>query len=155
MEKAKEKPKPIWYAGVCDSLLLKISTWHSRYDSGKVYATRDFLEFNGKITKKVVKRSFTIGFIKQEMDNLVSIVDYYAEGTPLCTEIKEVARSWAEAKGGIGAKGIKDITLNFYKEHVKDVVDILEKAKMESKLGASVNELIEKAKKEGKDLFEV
>jgi hypothetical protein len=146
------KEKPIWFAGVCDSLLRKLKAWHEGYDFGKPGATCPFMEMTGRIVAKVVKRAHTICFSQAEMDNLYKFVNYYSTNPALTAEVKAIAESWRN--GLLMPGGMRKVTLLFFPEHVKEIYDMVSRAKREAILGASVEDLIRQSKDSGKDLFE-
>lgn len=146
--------KPIWYTGTCDTLLAKIKAWHEGYDFGAVHSTRKFLDLKGNIVDKVTKRAHQIAFVKQEIDSLRAIVQFYCMDRSLVLEIEDVCKQW-ESNGLLLGRGLKRITLSFYPEHVKAIFDLVSKARREHIQGDSLENLIQGAKDTGKDLFEV
>jgi hypothetical protein len=160
--------QPLWFAGICDEVLLKVVLWESAYWLGEVHSTRQWLNpKTAQIEDKPTRCAHQVPLRLQEIEHLVRIVETLRPGTKLVEELKEVQKIWKYGKPVQGyvyhygywsrvnlPKGIhRVVTLAFYPEHVTELLDILKEAKTGQKK-ASIDAAITKKKEEGKDLFE-
>lgn len=149
----------LWFTGICDELYQKIVLWNAAYWKGEVHSTRQFLNEKGEVVDKPTKCAHRIPFRQQELDHLVRIASQLRPNTPMLDELKQLKSIWKKGKAVQGnvfrhaywskivlPNGLhRSITLAFYPEHAKDVMNLLIEAK--------TNQIQEK-KRVGKDLFE-
>ena len=172
------KPKtiaPLWYTGVCDDLYQKIAIWQFTYWHGMIHSTRKFVEKMGRsednvglrVVDKPVKIAHQIPFRVIELDNLIRILESLRPGTPMVEEWKTIRTLWKNGKPIVGRtynrsywskvllpQGLhRIITVVFYDEHVKELLDILLEAKTGYK-PATLDTVLAEKKTEGKDIFE-
>jgi hypothetical protein len=154
VEKAQRtEAKSIWFAGICDRLLVKIQYWYNSYELGEVAATREYCdEITGKIYPKPTVYAVRLPWKLTELDHLSRIVMILRPNTPLSEEIAGLRNIWA--KGIMAPSGERILTLIFRKEQVKELLDLLMQAKT-SKEVKKVDDVIKEQQEQGKDLFEV
>lgn len=155
-----KKANALWFAGVCDELYQKIALWNQCYwTGGEVHSTRLWMDPKiGQPVPKPTRMAHRVPLREIELDHLLRIVEALRPGTPLLEELQQVRKIWKYAKpvkGYVFSCGYwsrvplphgmhRSITLAFYPEHVKEMVDILQEAKTGQK----------PIKPDGKDIFE-
>lgn len=144
--------QPVWYSGVCDSVLRKVDYWVRHYEDGELAATRQFLDPKVGVIDKPTKYAVTIPWKLVELKHLIRINTTLRPGTPLTEEIQRLEKIWKH--GTLLPGGSRVMTLIFYPEHVKELRSILLEAKSGQK-AASLEEIMRKKQAEGKDLFEL
>jgi hypothetical protein len=166
---------PLWYAGVCDDLYQKIAIWQHVYWHGMIHSTRQFVEKIGRsedniglrIVDKPVKIAHQIPFREIELDNLIRILQALRPNTPMVDEWKTIRSLWKNGKPVVGRtynrsywakvllpQGLhRVLTVVFYDEHVKELLDILSEAKTGQK-AATLDIITAERQAEGKDIFE-
>ena|SRR5208337_970117 len=159
---------PLWYTGVCDELYQKIAMWQFAYWYGMPYSTMKWVDPKGlKVVDKPVKIAHQIPFREIELDNLIRILAALRPNTPMVEEWQAIRKLWKNGKPIVGRvynksywinlllpKGLhRVITVVFYAEHVKEVLDILSEAKSGQK-SATLDTITAERKAEGKDIFE-
>ena len=65
------QPLPVWYAGVCDSMLAKVAFWANMWETGEAFATRDWLSPKGEIVPIVTKRLVKVPWPRGEFEHLL------------------------------------------------------------------------------------
>lgn len=157
----------LWFTGICDELYLKIVMWNAAYWTGEVHSTRQFLNEKGVVIDKPVKCAHRIPFRQQELDHLVRIASQLRANTLILDELKQLQAMWKHGhaiKGNIYKHSYwkkvllpnglhRSITLAFYPEHAKDIMNLLTEAKTD-KQAANIDSAVADKKSQGKDLFE-
>lgn len=159
---------PLWYAGVCDELYQKIAMWQSAYWYGMPHSTMKWVNPKGlKVEDKPVKIAHQIPFREIELDNLIRILTALRPNTPMMEEWQTIRKLWKNGKPIVGRTYNKSywsklllpnglhrvLTVVFYDEHVKELLDILYEAKSGQK-AATLDTITAERKAEGKDIFE-
>jgi hypothetical protein len=142
----------VWFSGVCDSVLSKVYTWHKVYEQGEVCKDQDYLNVDGVVVKKPTMYAHRIGWTQPELEHLIRIVKDLRPQDPILGEVTRLRALWRHGKLVYGGNRI--LTLAFYKEHVKLLLDILQEAKT-GQTAAKIDQVIEQRRKEGKDLFQM
>lgn len=157
----------IWYAGICDQLLLKINMWFAFYNKGEVATTRDYLDIRKGVIPKATSYAHKIPFRLEELEQLVRITSRMRPNTALLEELTIIKDKWKLGKpvnGNLYASsywthvilppGIhRVVTLIFFPEHVTEIRNILIEAKTGQK-NMGIKEQLDKVKETGKDIFE-
>lgn len=149
---ARSKPAPKWFSGVCDSLVKKIHFWDLTYEQGTVFATRDFLDFDGTIKKIPTRRGHKIPFSYQELCHLHRIISAF-DGTAELAKDIETFRDFVWVNGKLLPGGNRLAEIVCYHEHVKQMFKLLMLSKDAPKV-AALEKAIEDAKTGAQDLFE-
>lgn len=164
---SQKKANPLWFTGICDELLLKIAIWDQAYWVGEVHSTRQFLERDGRVVDKPTKIAHEMPIREIELDHIIRILEAMRPESQLLGEFQAIKRIWKYGKPVHGYRFMKSywsrfnlpagihrvITVAFYPEHVKEVLNTLLEAKTGQKV-ATADLLIEKQKESGKELFE-
>lgn len=159
----------MWYHGICDELLQKIALWNQTYWScGEVHSTRKWLDpKSGQVQDKPTKVAHTIPFREVELEHLCRIVNSSRPGSQLSKELDGIRSIWRNGKPVVGNRYNKSfwsvvqlptgihrlITVCFYQEHVKEILEILSKAR-DGQKAETIDMQLQTAKESGKDLFE-
>lgn len=164
----KKASSSLWYRGVCDDLYRKIAIWDFAYWNGEVHSTRQWLNpITAREEPKPVKMAHWMPLREIELEHMLRILEALRPNTSMLEEWQKIKEMWKHGKTVQGSvynktywsvvplpSGIhRVITVAFYPEHVKELVAILEEAKTGQK-NASLESAVEKAKQEGKGLFE-
>jgi hypothetical protein len=124
---AGPKKDPTWYTPVCDVLLAKISRWLELYERGDESASRPFVTLNGRVVDRVTMYAHRIRFKTQEIDHLVRLLHALAEHQELTSDFTRVRQGMTKLKLVPG--GEYEVPLNFYKQDVMEILDVLVRAK--------------------------
>lgn len=163
----QKKASPLWFAGICDELLTKVAIWDQAYWVGEVHSTRQFLELDGRIVDKPTKIAHELPLREIELDHMIRILEAMRPESQLLGEFQDIKKIWKYGKPVRGFRFMKSywsrftlpqgihrvITIAFYPEHVKEVLNTLLEAKTGQKV-ATIDAVVEKQKESGKDLFE-
>ena len=144
--------QPLWYAGVCDSIMKKIEYWVRHYKKGELAATRKYLDPIGGVIDMPTKYAVKLPWKKIELEHLIRIMNTLRPNTPLTEEIQQLEGVWKH--GTLLPGGSRVMTLVFYPEHVQEIHKVLLEAKTGQK-SATLDELLKQKQTAGKDLFEV
>jgi hypothetical protein len=136
---------------MCDTLMAKISTWLQMYERGDESASRPFVTLNGRIVDRVTMYAHRIRFKTQEIDHLVRLLHALAEHQELTADFTKVRQGMTKLKLVPG--GEYEIPLNFYKQDVVEILDVLIRAKT-GRLKTVEQSAAEQAES-GKGMFEV
>lgn len=163
------KASPLWYSGVCDELYIKIAMWeHAYWNGGEIHSTREWLDPNsGQVVPKPTRMAHRVPLREVDLEHLIRIVGALKPDSEMLAELTEIKVMWKYAKPVHGyrythgywsalilPKGIhRSITLAFYPEHVKELMELLKEAKTGQKT-LSIQQQIDQKKSEGKDIFE-
>lgn len=165
MLQEKQAKGSMWFAGICDDLYRKIAIWETAYWHGDVHSTRLWMDpREGRAVPKATKMAHFIPFREAELEHLVRIVGDLRPSSTLLEEVKDLQGLWKHGKAVTGIrynrsywskvalpKGLhRVITVVFYPEHVKDLLNLL----TEARTGKSVENFVLEQKKAGKELFE-
>lgn len=164
-----KKANNIWFAGICDELYRKIALWDYAYwNGGEVHSTRLWLNPKSLQTEpKPTKMAHYLPIREIELEHLIRILKELKPNSPMLEEWQNIQKIWKYAKPVLGyyflkaywsriplPKGIhRVVTVVFYPEHVKELLATLSEAKTGQK-SIALELAVEKAKQEGKDLFE-
>lgn len=166
--KSLPKVNPLWFTPICDEVHRKIAIWNQAYNLGEVHSTRQWLNpKSGSPEDMPTRFAHKIPLRQVELEHLIRITESLRPGSTLLDELKEIQSVWRYGKPIQGYRfnysywskiqlpaGLhRAMTLAFYPEHVKEILDLLTEAKTGQK-AASADALISAKKTEGKDLFE-
>jgi hypothetical protein len=121
------KPKTDWFSPICDIVLAKLELWRKYYDRGEVSATCLYHDPTKGITDAPTRFAHRMPWTPQEMDYLIRMVEDHCENIPLVEEVrclKDVL-----LKGKMLSGGLREMTLNFYPEHLDQIVEAVQQAK--------------------------
>lgn len=158
-----------WFSGICDDLLSKIVIWNSIYWAGETHSTRKYMDENtGRVVDKTTRCAHRVPFRLVELNHLVRIAAESKPGSELLKELESIRDIWKHGQvihgnrfgyGYWSKVKLPDgmhrvITLAFYPEHAKEILDMLMEAKSGQK-AANVDFAIQKKESEGKSVFEM
>ena len=112
---------------MCDTLMAKIATWLQMYERGDESASRPFVTLNGRIVDRVTMYAHRIRFKTQEIDHLVRLLHALAEHQELTADFTRVRQGMTKLKLVPG--GEYEVTLNFFKQDVAEILDVLTRAR--------------------------
>jgi hypothetical protein len=141
---------PTWYVPVCDRLLQKIQHWYQVYDRGVESASRKWITMNARIVDRVTMYAHNLKFKTQEIDHLVRLLDALSPHPELTADFKLVRA--AMQRGRLYPGGEYEVTLNFYKQDVVDILNVLIRAKTGQL--KTVEQLAKEQAASGKGMFE-
>ena len=136
---------------MCDTLIAKISTWLQMYERGDESASRPFVTLNGRIVDRVTMYAHRIRFKTQEIDHLIRLLHALAEHQELTADFTRVRQGMTKLKLVPG--GEYEVTLNFFKQDVAEILDVLTRAKT-GRL-KTVEQTAKEQADAGKGMFEV
>jgi hypothetical protein len=145
-----ETKDPTWYRPVCDILLAKMQRWFDMYERGDEAASRKFVTMNGRIVDKVTMYAHRMQFKPLEIDHLVRLLHALAEHQELAADFRKVRDGWH--RGHLLPGGERVLTLNFYKQDIAEILDVLIRAKTQRK---TVAETAKEQAESGKGAFEL
>ena len=116
--------KPLWFAGVCDSLLRKLTFWFDNYDKGSVSRERDML-LKGEVIKVPVQYAHQIIWHPREIDFLVQLFYYYQPKSSLTEDLVRVQKGLKQGRMIPGAVGNSYMsTMVFWKDNIQEMVKL-------------------------------
>lgn len=68
-------PEPVWFAGVCDSMLFKVESWLRAWPRGDIFATRTGWSVDGGEFEVVTGRLVKVPLTRSELEHLIRILD--------------------------------------------------------------------------------
>lgn len=150
---------PIWFDGVCDTLLAKIKIWYERYETGQVRGTRAFLNNDGTLEDRPVKYLHEIPITQKEAEAILRIMRAKRPKLPL-TEmlaplINTLRRYPMRMQGTVPAWMIP---FAYYKPEVREILKAIEEARADAKnttVGPTLDQFVEDKKKQGGHLWKV
>lgn len=150
---------PIWFDGVCDTLLAKIKIWHDRYESGQVRGTRQFLNTDGKLEDKPVKWLHQIPLTQKEAESLIRIMAAKRPKSPLTEMLAPLAQNLRRYPMRMqGITPTWTVPFAYYKPEVRDILKALEEARADAKnitIGPTLDQFVDDKKKRGGHLWNV
>ena len=139
MDKSLEnKASSLWFEPVCTNLLKKIIFWWRNFENGDVFATRDFMSKQGQIQKIPTKYITKVPFSVLEFQYLVLIMKALAPENLLTTDFINIYENMKQKfvrlpagkfKPVLTSKNEWIISIASYKQDIKDVYEILLKAR--------------------------
>jgi hypothetical protein len=141
---------PTWYRPVCDQLFERIKFWYTHYERGAESASRSFVTLNGRIVDRTTMYAHVLQFKPLEIDHLVRLLKALSPHPELASDFERVRAGML--RGRLRPGGTYDITLNFYKEDVADILTVLLRAR--SGQLKTLEEITAEKATEGKGLFE-
>jgi hypothetical protein len=146
-----ETKDPTWYRPVCDILLAKMQRWFDMYERGDEAASRKFVTMNGRIVDKVTMYAHRMQFKPLEIDHLIRLLHALAEHQELTIDFTKVRHGMKY--GRLYPGGFYEVTLNFYKQDIAEILDVLQRAKS-GKL-KTVSDVAKEQAESGKGAFEL
>jgi hypothetical protein len=140
-----------WFTPICDNLLKKIWVWYANYFLGKESASRKWMAMNGLIVDRTTKFAHQVRFKPAEIAHLVRILDALAPTRGLVEDFRKVEQGLR--RGRLCPGGEYEVTLNFYRADVLEVLQSLIRAKT-GRL-KTIEDFAKEQGKEGKDIFEL
>lgn len=144
----------IWYSGICDVLLTRVQFWYKNYEFGEVCKDQDYLSLEGEVQKKPTMYAYKMPWSKIELSHLVRIMQESNPNSDLTKEVAKLPEIWKRGQRVPVPGEYRMMTLAFYKEHVKEILDTLLQTKSNT-TSSPIDEVIKQRKEAGKDLFEV
>ena len=136
---------------MCYTLMAKIATWLQMYERGDESASRPFVTLNGRIVDRVTMYAHRIRFKTQEIDHLVRLLHALAEHQELTADFARVRKGMTN--GRLVPGGEYEVTLNFGKQDVQELLDVLIRAKT-GRL-KTIEQIATEQTDAGKGMFEV
>jgi hypothetical protein len=90
--------QPLWFAGVCDSVLAKVSWWLSKYECGEVSRTRKFLDPVRGPVDIPTQYMHILAFSQREFDCLSAIVSAMRPDSSLAEDVERVRQNVAKTR---------------------------------------------------------
>lgn len=124
----------IWYEPFCTTLLQKMIDWHNDYESGKVFATRDFMTKSGQIIPQPTKYLNKVSFRVIEFKYLSLIMSEILPNSLLTKDINNIYDNMVNRFSNIPVSKNKPVftvrnewvlSLAFYKEDIADIIRVL------------------------------
>ena len=140
-----------WFVPVCDAVMAKVQHWLNAYERGEESADRKFVTMNGRIVDRVTMYAHKLLLKPLEVDHLVRLLNALAEHQELTADFRKVRAGMM--RGRLHPGGFYEVTLNFYKQDVAEILDVLKRAKS-GKL-KTLDQLVKERTDEGKGVFEV
>jgi hypothetical protein len=122
------RPKTQWFSPICDIVLAKVELWRQHYERGEVSATCPYHDPVKGIVDAPTRYAHQIPWTPQEMDYLVRMVEDYCPNQALAEEVKCLKDILL--KGKMMSGGVRLITLNFYPEHLDQMLESIREAKV-------------------------
>jgi hypothetical protein len=150
---------PIWFDGVCDTLLAKVRIWYERYEKGQVRGTRPFLNTDGKLEDRPVKFLHEIPITQKEAEALLRIMTAKRPKLPLTEMLAPLVRTlrrYPMRMHGTVASWV--IPFAYYKPEVREILKTIEEAQAEAKnttVGPTVDQFVAEKKKQGGHLWNI
>jgi hypothetical protein len=128
----------LWHEPICSQLLAKLINWYNIYEQGSVYATRDYMNLQGKIEKKPTIYLNKVAFKVIEFKYLSEIMFEVAPKKVLTKDILKIYNNMLNRFSSIPAGKNKPIltvknewliSVAFYKEDLSDIIKLLLKVK--------------------------
>lgn len=141
---------PTWYTPVCDQLMQKIHHWYTVYDRGTESASRKWITMNARIVDRVTMYAHVLKFKTREIDHLVRLMEALSPHPELTADFKQVRARMQ--KGRLYPGNEYEVTLNFYKQDVVDILNVLIRAKTGQL--KTVEQLAKEQAAAGKGMFE-
>jgi len=152
--------KPVWFAGVCDSLLARVQTWYENYEKGEIYASRLFLDTTFQKQDLPVLYAHDVPWRQDELEHLVRILK---DVKPQWLVTSDFARIPALVSNKAGRKkhaemvkfrnGYFVLTLIFEYADLKELFLVLKEVKDGRR--DTIEELLADKKKAGKEIWEM
>lgn len=159
-----------WFGGICDELLVKIGVWNSFYWAGEIHSTRKYMSprIGEGVIDKPTRCAHKIPFRLTELEHLVRIATEAKPNSEIVRELEGIKGLWKKGQAvqgnrynqGLWKKIVlpaglhRIITIAFYPEHAKEILEMLLEAKNGSQTVTFEKAVAEKAT-EGKSIFEI
>jgi len=132
---------PLWFSGICDSLLMKVYLWARDWGRGEEAATRTWLSPRMIEEKIVTKRAARIGWKKVEFENLIRILTALRPNWILTADLKAVFERFDRAKLLPGNE--RELIMVAYQQDPIEILQVLLQAKSgQAKAEAEIEERI-------------
>ena len=141
----------LWFSPICDQVLAKLVHWYRAYETGEVFATREWLNLDGIKTDRPTKYLHRIGFKTAELRHLVRILAEQAPGSHLALDFEKVLAGLR--RGQLYPGGVYVVKLAFYRDDIREVVALMMRAKGDR--SQKLEEVLLRQNEQGKDLFEM
>lgn len=120
-------PKTQWFSPICDIVLAKLELWWKHYNQGEVSATCSYHDPVKGIIDAPTRYAHQIPWTIQEMDYFIRMVEDYCPNRALADEVKCLKD--VLLRGKMMTNGLRVITLNFYPEHLEQILEAVRVAK--------------------------
>jgi hypothetical protein len=148
---------PIWFDGICDSLLFKMKRWYDCYERGKVRGTRQFLDTTG-LKDVATKYLHEVPLSLKEAEALVRIMRAKRPKLPLTDMVAPIVSALRKYPMRMqGTTPVWVLPFAYYKPEVREIVKALEEAQADAKnktLAPSVDVFVAEKKMQGGHLWE-
>lgn len=121
-------PEPLWFAGVCDSMLRVVELWAANWDRSPAYATRPFMTATGEIEDIVTKRVVQVAWLPVEFEHLVRILKAVRPNWPMTADL-ERAHAGGFRNCRLLPGGRRLMSMICYKQDALDLFEVLLQAK--------------------------
>ena len=143
--------KVLWYAGVCDQALNRITSWYRYYNQGEIFGTRPRLSANAaEIETVTTVRRHYLQWHTEELDHLIRMVEALRPKwrvTLMLQKTREMLKI-----GRLCPGGARLVAMDFYKQDVADLLSLLQEVRSGKK--ESLSGLLEEQRQKGKDIWE-
>jgi len=139
----------LWFAGVCDALLMRVKTWVAAWPQGEVYATRPFMSKGGTIIDMPTMRLVRMPFQLREFEHLVKILTALRPAWEVTKDMQGILPRFTQCKPVVG--GMRIVPIATFEADPQEIL----KALLEARDGKpELEQKIDEARKGGKGIWE-
>lgn len=137
--------QPLWFAGICDSMLRKVEFWLRAWPSGNVYATRTHMSKTGEITDVPTMRDVRVAWHPNELKHLVRILKTVRPKWTVTADLEALLPKLEHCR--LLAKGERLVPMCSYYNDPQEILELLRQVKA-GKVGVE-QELLESFQRDG------